>query len=342
MVPKRTHRAAAPAATEWTVQPEEAALRLDVYLAGAGRLGSRGRANWALQRGKVLLNGADAGPGDSGRRLAAGDCVRLWMDRPGSARTRLRRADHPDGGLQIVFEDDAVIVVNKPPGLLTVPLARRAEASSVLEQLSAHMRTKGKRVPLVVHRIDRDTSGLVVFATGTAAHHVLKEQFLRRRPERIYLAVATGVPDPSAGEWHDYLAWDGSSLAQTVSERHDPRAQESRSRYVVREVFQRANASLIEITLVTGRRNQIRVQAQRRGHPLLGEQMYTIGVPAGAAAFERQALHAWRLSFEHPVTGRKLTLEAPLPADLRGLIDSLRARDAQQREIKGRSPKKRQ
>jgi len=329
-----------PDATEWTVSPDEVSLRLDVFLAVAGRLGTRGRASWALERGKVFLNDQDAGPADSGRRLAAGDRVRLWMDRPGSARTRLRRADHPDGGLQIVFEDDALIVVNKPPGLLTVPLARRADASSVLEQLSAHLRTKGKRHPLVVHRIDRDTSGLVVFATNAATQRGLKEQFARREPERVYLAVVAGVPDPTTGEWRDYLTWDGASLVQQVSDRHDPRAQESQSRYAVRERFRTANASLVEVRLITGKRNQIRVQAQRRGHPLLGEQMYTSGTSDPGHVFGRQALHAWRLSFRHPVSSRVLALEAPLPVDLRHLVESLRARDGQRREQEGRSPKK--
>lgn len=337
--PPRDRITPARAATEWTVSPDEAALRLDVFLATAARLGTRGRVGWALQRGKILLNDSDAGPADSGRRLAAGDRVRLWMDRPGSARTRLRRADHPDGGLQLVFEDDALIVVNKPPGLLTVPLARRAEASSVLEQLAAHLRTKGKRRPLVVHRIDRDTSGLVVFATNAAAQGALKEQFARREPERSYLAVVCGVPKPPSGEWLDYLAWDGASLTQTVSDRRDPRAQESRSRYAVKEVFRRADAALVEVQLVTGKRNQIRVQAQRHGHPLLGEQKYTSGAVDAGHDFERQALHAWRLRFAHPVSGRLLSLEAPLPVDLRELVAALRARDAQPRERKGRSPK---
>lgn len=326
-------------ATEWTVSAEEATQRLDVFLAAAGRLVTRGRVGWALQRGKILLNDTDVGPSDRGRRLAAGDRVRLWMDRPGSARTRLR-ADHPDGGLQIVFEDEALIVVDKPPGLLTVPLARRAEASSVLEQLSAHLRTKGKRRPLVVHRIDRDTSGLVVFATTVAAQEVLKGQFARREPERTYLGIVAGVPAPPTGEWVDYLTWDGVSLTQRVSDRRDPRAQESRSRYAVREVFRRANAALLEIQLETGKRNQIRIQAQRRGHPLLGEQQYAGDASAAGPDFDRQALHAWRLRFAHPVTGRPLTVEAPLPADMRDLVTALRARDVQRKEQKGRSPKK--
>lgn len=311
--------------TDWVVAPDEASQRLDVFLAAETRLGTRGRANRALTRGKVLLNERDAGPADGGRRLAAGDRVRLWMDRPGSARTRLGAGGRVDGGLQIVFEDDSLIVVNKPAGLLTVPLARRADASSVFEQLAVHLRTKGKRRPLVVHRIDRDTSGLVVFATTPAAQHALKDQFARREPVRAYVAVVAGVPEPAIGEWTDHLAWDDRALAQTVSDRRDPRAREAHSRYVVREAFPGAGAAVLEVQLVTGKRNQIRVQAERRGHPLVGEQMYTGGLRSLGAAIGRQALHAWRLSFAHPVSGRVVTIEAPMPPDLAELIAHLRA-----------------
>lgn len=323
----RNENALASGVTDWVVAPDDASQRLDVFLAAEARLGTRGRANRALTRGKVLLNGRDAGPADGGRRLVAGDCVRLWMDRPGSARTRLRHGGHVDGGLQIVFEDDALIVVNKPAGLLTVPLARRAEASSVFEQLSAHLRTKGKRRPLVVHRIDRDTSGLVVFAATPAAQRALKDQFVRHEPVRVYLAVVAGVPAPTSGEWRDYLAWDDRALAQTVTDRRDPRAREGHSRYVVREAYPRAGAALLEVQLVTGKRNQIRVQAEQRGHPLVGEQMYAAGAQGLEAAIARQALHAWRLSFAHPASGRLISIEAPMPADLVKLIGTLRAHE---------------
>src|SRR5262245_30314769 len=114
----------------WVVGPDQSGSRLDKFLAGPDRLGSRGRASDALMRGKIFVNDADAGPGDAARRLQCGDRILAWLDRPGSARRRIRQPERA-GDLAIVFEDDALIVVNKPPGLLAVPLERKKEALSV-------------------------------------------------------------------------------------------------------------------------------------------------------------------------------------------------------------------
>jgi 23S rRNA pseudouridine1911/1915/1917 synthase len=225
--------------------------------------------------------------------------------------------------LDIVFEDSSLIVINKPPGLLTVPLARRDKASSVYDELIDYFRSKGKRQPLVVHRIDRDTSGLVMFAKDGRTQALLKAQFERRQPERIYLAVVEGRPDPAAGTWRDRLVWDSHALEQRVARSRDPRASEAISHYRVLEAF--PDASLIEVQLETGKRNQIRVQAGLRGHPLVGEQQYVIGhAPAVVPDFPRQALHAWKLAFEHPATRRDVRFEAPLPRDIEALLEHLR------------------
>lgn len=339
--PERRKTLVGLSATQWGVTHADAGRRLDVFLAAGERLGSRGRAAWALERGKVFVNEHETSAEDAARRLEVGDHVRMWMDRPGSARARHYRASGRDGGLHVVYEDDVLLVVNKPAGLLTVPLASRAEASSVAEQLAAHLRGKGKRRPLVVHRIDRDTSGLVVFATSPPAQHSLKEQFARREPERVYLAVVEGNPHPSAGVWEDQLVWDHDALVQTATHGRDPHGKPSRTEYQVVESFERANASLLQLRLVTGKRNQIRVQAQLHGHPLLGERMY-VG-PSELRlepALDRQALHAWRLAFRHPATGRPLVLEAPPPEDFELLIRRLRSGPGSEHARKVRSPKK--
>jgi 23S rRNA pseudouridine1911/1915/1917 synthase len=311
-------------ADQWLVPMPDAGVRLDKFLADASRLGSRGRASWALERGKVFLNEEEMGPGDASRRLGGGDAVRLWMDRPGSARQRIRRASS-DGDLQIVYEDDALIVVNKPAGLLSVPLPEPEDSESVQDYLLALLRSRGKRRPLVVHRIDRDTSGLVIFAVKAEAQLRLKDQFRRREPERTYLAVVYGVPSPAIGSWRDHLAWDDHSLIQRATHARDPRGKESLSEYRLLEDF--GDASLIEVRLVTGKRNQIRIQARLRGHTLVGEQRYIYGPDElRMLDFPRQALHAFRLSFVHPISGRELTFEAPLPADMEGLLHTLRGR----------------
>jgi len=305
----------------WRVDEDSAGVRLDRFLADETRLGSRGRASTALQRGKVFVNEHEVGPPDAGTRLMAGDAVRVWVDRPGSARRRALRLAG-SGELQIVYQDDALVVVNKPSGLLTVPLAHRGD-SSVAEQLMAHFHSRGKRRPLVVHRIDRDTSGLVMFAMHPEAHARLKEQFKRHEPERVYLAVVYGHPSPLSGTWRDHLVWDQRSLIQKATHPRDARGQDARSEYRVVETFK--DTALIEVRLVTGKRNQIRLQARLRGHTLVGEQRYVYG-PDGLRFidFPRQALHAHRLGVRHPVNGRSLRLEAPLPADLAELIARLR------------------
>jgi 23S rRNA pseudouridine1911/1915/1917 synthase len=313
------------AETEWTARGGDAGVRLDKFLAAAQRLGSRARAVAALERGKVYVNGDEAAIGDAARRLAAGDVVRLWMDRPGSARRRPRTG--PTGALDIVYEDEALIVVNKPAGLLSVPLERKMESASVYGQIEDRFRSHGKRRPLVVHRIDQDTSGLVVFAKDPEVQRRLKAQFARREPERVYLAVVYGHPDPSSGTWRDTLVWDTRALIQKETHPRDPQGMEAVSEYHVLERFR--DASLIEVRLQTGRRNQIRIQARLRGHTLVGEDRYVFG-PAilRPIAFARQALHAYRLGFDHPADGRELTFEARLPPDFEDLLARLRRRGA--------------
>src|SRR5436190_16981194 len=171
---------------EWTVGTGEAGLRLDKYLAAADRAGSRPKAATALERGKVFVNNREMTLADAGARVAGGDVVRLWIDRPGSAKRRSSLGNDRD--LPVVYEDEAVIVLDKPAGLLAVPLPlqRRNDARSVFEDLKIYLSRRGRRRPFVVHRIDRDTSGLVLFAKSEAAQLALQEQFKRHLPERVY------------------------------------------------------------------------------------------------------------------------------------------------------------
>lgn len=307
--------------SEWVVGAHEAGVRLDKYLAAPGRLGSRARAFAGLERGKVFLNGDEAGVADAARPLVAGQTVRVWMDRPGSAKAR--RTQTQAGDLHILFEDEALVVVNKPAGLLSVPLERKADMPSVSEQIEDHFRPFGKRRPFVVHRIDQDTSGLVVFAKDARAQSRLKAQFKRREPRRVYLAVVYGHPDPPAGTWRNHLVWDEKALIQKETHPRDRDASEAVSEYRVLEFFR--ETSLIEVRLQTGRRNQIRIQARLRGHTLVGEKRYTYGPDAlRTIQFERHALHAYQLAFNHPSDDRPVEFEAPPPADFLALLERLR------------------
>jgi 23S rRNA pseudouridine1911/1915/1917 synthase len=309
--------------SEWTVGPDDAGVRLDKFLAAPDRVGSRAKAVAALERGKIFVNDREVSLDDAAVKLSDGDRVRLWIDRPGSATPRTRPAVIDD--LRIVFEDDSLLVVDKPPGLLAVPLERKSDAPSVYEQIRTDFRSRRKHRPFIVHRIDRDTSGLVVFAKDARAQERLKDQFKRREPERVYWAIVYGHPAPASGTWRDHLVWDRKALIQKETHPRDPQASEAISDYRVLETFR--DASLIEVRLRTGRRNQIRIQARLRGHTLVGEQRYVFGPDTlRTIAFERQALHAHRLAFDHPVDGRRLVFEAPPPRDFLALLERLRRR----------------
>lgn len=317
-----THRPQ-PARTrpEWTVDERGAGLRLDKFLAAPERLGSRARVTAALERGKIFLNEVESGPRDAGVKLVAGDVVRLWMDRPGSATRQPAR--FKKGALDILFEDAALIVLNKPAGLLSVPLERRSQSPSIVTLLEDYFRSSGKRKPFVVHRIDLDTSGLVVFAKTALAQARLKDQFRRREPERVYWAVVYGHPSPPQGTWRDRLVWDTKALIQKQTHPSDPTGVDAECAYRVLERF--ADASLIEVRLHTGKRNQIRIQARLRGHTLVGETRYVYGPDAlRPIEFGRQALHAHRLAFRHPADDRPIEFEAPLPFDFTQLLRVLR------------------
>ena len=305
----------------WKVSAAEAETRLDKWLAAPNRLGSRSKSLSAIEKGKVFVNDVEQTAADAGRKLQSGETVRLWMDRPGSAARRY--TERRDSGLHLLYEDSSLLVVNKPAGLLSVPLPAKSDEPSLFDQVKFHLRSHGGRDPLVVHRIDRDTSGVIVFAKTGEAQYKLKEQFERREPERLYLAAVHGIPKPESGVWKDLLEWDQAELKQMAAEKKDRFTKQATSRYKVIETFQ--HASLVEIRLVTGKRNQIRIQAGLRGHSIIGERMYVYDpAPEPKIEFERQALHAFQLSFKHPVDRRQLKYEAPPPADFAALLERLR------------------
>jgi 23S rRNA pseudouridine1911/1915/1917 synthase len=305
----------------WHVTAEQTGVRLDKFLASPDRLGSRSRVVTALDKGRVFVNETEVAVAQASSRLAGGDSVCVWADRPGSARRRPDAVRADD--LRILFEDDDLIVLDKPAGVLSVPLDQRDAAASIHEQVEDYLRPSGKRRPLVVHRIDRDTSGLVVFAKNLRAQRELKDQFRRREPKRVYRAVVYGRPEPDTGTWRDRLKWDERASIQKQTRPDDPKGIDAICEYRVVERF--AGTSLIEVRLHTGKRNQIRLQARLRGHTLVGEQRYVFG-PAELRpiAFDRHALHAYRLTFRHPADGRMLQFEAPIPADLAALLRRLR------------------
>lgn len=315
--------------TNWIVDRRGDGQRLDGWLAARPEIGSRGKARDAIECGKVFLNGDELTYADVGRRLHPGDTVGFWPDRPGSARPRRRDIVSARRTLRIVHQDDEVIVADKPPGWLVEPLPGEAQGEvTLLDMVADHLRSAGRGRPYVVHRIDRDTSGLVLFALSPTSRDLLKLQFEKRTPTRVYLAIVNGRPEPQRGTWRDRLVWDKERLVQKRAHAQEARAKEAVARYRVVEQF--ARQALIEVALVTGKRNQIRVQAGSRGYPLVGERQYRFGRPRDEAyepEFGRQALHASSLGFTHPKTGRHVEFAADVPEDMQRLLRRLRGTD---------------
>jgi 23S rRNA pseudouridine1911/1915/1917 synthase len=237
--------------------------------------------------------------------------------------------------LDIRFEDAHLIVVDKPAGMVVHPAPGNLDGTLV-NALLAHCGASlagigGVRRPGIVHRLDKATSGLMVVAKTEIAHQTLVRDFAARRIDRSYTAFVWGVPHPATGE---IAANIGRSTAnrKKMAVLGEGRGRSALTRYRIERTF-RADAALLECRLATGRTHQIRVHLAHVGHPVIGDPVYgtragrTVAKanPVGAeiAAFPRQALHARRLGFEHPVEHRRLEFDSPLPADLGCLQASL-------------------
>jgi 23S rRNA pseudouridine1911/1915/1917 synthase len=218
--------------------------------------------------------------------------------------------------VSVLYEDDAVVVLNKPAGLLAVPI-KGSETPSALSVLAASLKLNKERA-LIVHRIDRFASGALLFAKTSADRDALVRQFLEHTPTRQYLAVVRGRLAAPAGSLVHYFRRQG--MHQQLRTERDPKAARAELRYSVERLF--ADASLLRVELVTGLQNQIRVQFSAIGHPVIGDRKYH---PAEASErlIDRVALHAATLEFVHPRTGEKISISCEPPADFQHLVREL-------------------
>lgn len=219
------------------------------------------------------------------------------------------------GKFEILHNDKDIIVVNKPPGLLTVPIrsSRTPSLLSLLNEFLAHQKCSAH----VVHRIDRYTSGITVFAKHPKARHKLIEQFLGHTPVRSYLAVVMGTLARDEGELIHYMRQSESGFRQLTKDRKFPGSAKARLTYKVVERLRRV--TVVEVWLDTGLKNQIRAQFAAIGNPLVGERQYADS-NKDLGGLDRQALHAWKLSFKHPNSGKPVNFIAPIPHDLQKLL----------------------
>ena len=217
-------------------------------------------------------------------------------------------------GLAILHEDNDVIVVLKAHGLLTVATERERDTTAQA-YLNVYLgQKKGEERIQVVHRLDRETSGVLIFAKNAYAREQLKEQFAAHTVDRVYIAIVEGRMDPEAGTFSSYLRERRDLRMQSVAEH--PEAKFAVTHYRTIEANDRY--SMLEVTLETGRKNQIRTHLSEAGHPVLGDRMYGSEVnPIG-----RLALHAKLLGFDHPITRKHMVFTAPVPKAFRGVFRS--------------------
>ncbi|GAA4643121.1 RluA family pseudouridine synthase [Pontixanthobacter gangjinensis] len=238
-------------------------------------------------------------------------------------------AQPQDIPLDIAFEDEHLIVVNKPAGMVVHPAAGNHE-NTLVNALLHHCRGQlsgigGVARPGIVHRIDKDTSGLLVVAKSTAAHEGLAKQFADHTISRRYIAVCNGHPAPTSGTIEGVIGRSsGNRKKMAVLEEDSSRGKHAITHYTTKRVL--SNSSVIECRLETGRTHQVRVHFASIGHALLGDPLYgrttaPLRPILQRLRFVRQALHAASLGFDHPVTGEKVEFHAELPDDMRELID---------------------
>lgn len=222
----------------------------------------------------------------------------------------------------IVHEDEHILVVDKPAGMLAVPIPE----SSVTNMLHLVKEYVGDRAGVsvdTVHRIDRYTSGLMLFTKTEQAYHHLFEQFKKHEPRRTYLAIVRGIVEEDSGTYKHYLKLVKEGFRNIVVKPEEEGATQARLSYKVKERF--ADTTLVEVELDTGLKNQIRVQFEEEGHQLVGDQHYA-PEEENENLMYRQALHAWKLVIIHPANDQKMEFVADLPADMLRLIDRYRWR----------------
>jgi 23S rRNA pseudouridine1911/1915/1917 synthase len=284
--------------------------RFDQFLARCLPTLSRTRIRRAIAEGDAQLNGARAA---KGTRLNAGDRVSLTI--APDERSSARPEPIP---LEVLHEDAELIVVNKPAGLLVHP-SRTEKSGTLANALAYHFLQTGAPIrPGLIHRLDRDTSGVLVIAKTGGAHRIIAKAFRQRRVSKRYLALVHGRVAPEAGEIDAPIGRDADAWPRwrVMSE-----GRAAQTRFTVRQRF--AGHTLLELEPLTGRTHQLRIHCAFLGHPIAGDRIYGAAAPAAsaAAASSPHWLHAYLLSFRHPATGQEMTFTAPLPA---GMIQAMK------------------
>ncbi|HLO75462.1 MAG TPA: RluA family pseudouridine synthase [Magnetospirillum sp.] len=308
------------------VLPEEAGQRLDKWLSARLPDLSRTRLKSLIESGQV--RSAEATIADASAKVKAGQefAIAVPPDQPAEPEAQ-------EIALAVVYEDDDLIVIDKPAGMVVHP-APGSPDQTLVNALLAHCGESlsgigGVRRPGIVHRIDKDTSGLLVVAKNDRAHHALSQQFAAHTLERAYKALVWGMPTPPQGDIEGAIGRSPQDRKKMSIVTHG--GKPAHTRYRVVRPFAGGTVSLVECRLSTGRTHQIRVHMTSIGHPLVGDQTYgrsraakLRAIPETGrhllAAFPRQALHAYLLGFIHPATGEAIRFESEIPNDISNLM----------------------
>jgi 23S rRNA pseudouridine1911/1915/1917 synthase len=321
---------------QFLVTPDDAGRRLDVFLTQQFPAFSRATIQRAIDAGHVRV---DEAPCKSSLRLEAGHRItvnQIEVPRPGPAPQNIT--------LSILYEDEAIIVVDKPAGMIVHPAKGHWEgtlASALAHHFGTLSGRGGPTRPGIVHRLDRDTSGVIAIAKNDQAHDALAAQFKSRDVGKEYLAIVLGVPDRDQDVIDEPIGDHPTQREKKAIHRNDPNARPAVTVFQVIERF--VGFALVRAIPKTGRTHQIRIHLAHAGHPVLCDRLYggraKISelelIPRGKISqdtllvednpiLERQALHAHRLAFMNPTTGHRMQFEAPLPADMEATLKALR------------------
>lgn len=289
--------------------------RLDVFLARMDETLSRSRVQRLIADGHVMVDGKTP---KASQRLSEGATVAVEMPEPEA--TDILPEQIP---LDILYEDEDVIVVNKARGMVVHPAAG-VSRGTLVNALLAHCKDlsgiNGALRPGIVHRLDKDTSGVMIAAKNDAAHRSLAEQIQQKTAKRVYWAILTGNIAEEEGVIHGAIGRNPKDRQKMAVVREN--GKDATTNFRVLERF--GAYTLVECRLMTGRTHQIRVHMAYIGHPVVGDPKY--GAKKCPFSIEGQALHSKTLMFTHPRTGERMEFEAPLPEDMQMILDDLRGK----------------
>lgn len=316
---------------ELVVGPDELDRRIDVFLADRFRLFSRTQLRQAVIAGQVRVEGRVV---KCSFRVQPGQKVHIVLpERP-------RESPLPENiPIEILFEDEHLAVINKPAGMVVHP-ARGHWSGTLAGALTYHFASLssagGPTRPGIVHRLDRDTSGVIVVAKHDRAHMALTAQFQSRSTEKEYLAITVGCPDRDRDLIDRPIGVHPYQREKMAIRAAHPTSRDAQTFYEVLERWGRF--ALLRVVPYTGRTHQIRVHLEHVGCPILCDRLYSgraqitegelrQGRPSGNVVLSRQALHAWRIRFRHPIEGRSMEFEAPVAKDIQRVMDILRQKN---------------